>query len=50
MLALTVSCCSNMQSGTLISTSPGASPAGTPTHGASQFSSGFNSGVASPAR
>jgi len=41
---------SNMQSGTLISTSPGASPAGTPTHGASQFSSGFNSGVASPAR
>lgn len=43
---------SNIPSGNLISTSPGASPAGTPTHGggASAFSSGFNSGVASPAR
>lgn len=41
---------SNVNSGNLISTSPGGSPAGTPTHGASAFSSGFNSGVASPNR
>jgi len=40
----------NVNSGNLISTSPGGSPAGTPTHGASAFSSGFNSGVASPNR
>ena len=51
-IILKLSIFSNIPSGTLISTSPGASPAGTPTHGggASAFSSGFNSGVASPAR